>query len=300
MNCEEFQRAIMQDPMVPGDEALGHAAECERCSHELERVRELEKRLVGVLLEEEAAQLKPRLLGQLQLGRDGALSRLAGWRQAVIAGLCLALFMGGWMGTPPGGRDGHADGLAKRVVDHINAETRHLGEHEEVKGPELATQLSRFGIVLVGEFNGVNFASPCWIRNRMGLHLVVSEQAQPVTLLIMPGQFVRRSEPIVSDRYLGVVLPTAYGSLAVVGYGLNRVRATAERFRDAAIWQDKTITSPRPGRSLAWTPTSNRYSPSTARTCRSTPPAPAGCTRFPTHPCRSGPRYWARLTRYWP
>ena len=73
----------------------------------------------------------------------------------------------------------------------------------------------------------VNYAAPCDILDRPGLHLVLASAEGPVTVLVITGERVPLQQLIHADGVRGVVRPLAQGSLAVVGGAGSAVEAIA-------------------------------------------------------------------------
>ena len=74
------------------------------------------------------------------------------------------------------------------------------------------------------------------MRTRHGAHLVFSETAGPVPVLIMPGERTAAAERIDSRGFTGVVVPTEYGSLAVIGEAPESVEPVLLRVQEVLVW----------------------------------------------------------------
>ena len=96
--------------------------------------------------------------------------------------------------------------------------------------------LSQFGAELDRAVGRVSYASVCRIGRQTGVHVVVPGQQGPVTILIMPGEYVMRRSQVRSSRFSGVIVPTKKGSMAIVGQKLEPVDEVAERMQRAIVW----------------------------------------------------------------
>jgi hypothetical protein len=82
----------------------------------------------------------------------------------------------------------------------------------------------------------VNFAAECLMRNRTGVHLVMPGQMGPITVFFMPGEMAESIMPVSSTRFSGKILPTAWGSIAVVGENGEPLDGLGERLAAAVHW----------------------------------------------------------------
>jgi len=106
-------------------------------------------------------------------------------------------------------RPGRSPGLAD--------EPDHLAARHDLGTQRVATVLARLGGGVSGDIGEVWFADVCAIRKALGAHLVLAGRTGPVTVLVMPGERLSHRLIVVAPGFNGVVLPTSYGSLAVVG-----------------------------------------------------------------------------------
>ena len=65
---------------------------------------------------------------------------------------------------------------------------------------------------------------------------VVPGRQGPVTVLIMPGEHRMKREQVSSFRFSGVIVPTDYGSMAVVGERLESVEHIVDKMKQAIVW----------------------------------------------------------------
>jgi hypothetical protein len=66
--------------------------------------------------------------------------------------------------------------------------------------------------------------------------MVVPGKRGPITVLIMPGEYLMQPRQVRSSRFSGVIVPTVYGSMAVVGEKLEPVEKVVEKMRRTIIW----------------------------------------------------------------
>jgi hypothetical protein len=60
----------------------------------------------------------------------------------------------------------------------------------------------------------------------------------PVTVFFMPGEMADTTMPVASARFNGQIVPTRWGSIAVVGEAGEAVDGLGERLAAAVRWPD--------------------------------------------------------------
>lgn len=236
MDCLEFRRKISQDPNATTGEAGEHALHCPECARELEEALRFEKILMKAL----EIDVPPGIAEQIE--RTGKpVFQPASWscsmpRLAMFTSMLLAIPLVAWLVFKSAGMPAFAEGLPKMVLAHIDGEPELLQKRERVDSDRLASLLAEYGAVVIGDVGHVTYAGHCWIRTRTGLHLVLHGAYGPVTVLLMPGEFIVDRQPVNSDYQSGAIIPTAYGSMAVVGYTGETVDHIVRRLDRVVMW----------------------------------------------------------------
>lgn len=157
-------------------------------------------------------------------------------RWSLAAGLVFALSFGGWLGVSTYERK-ETTPLASVVLRHIEDEIAYLDENRNLSSDALSSLLALFGAHLAGGGLGqVRYAVRCRIRRFRGLHLVVAGERGPVTVLLMPGERLSGPEELDAPGLSGVLIPTGYGSMAVVGQPEESLTSVTARVQDAVAW----------------------------------------------------------------
>ncbi len=238
MNCQEFRRKLLIEPGSRSKEFDDHAASCRECAEQARQALRFEEKLHAALNVPSPTALGNRIIAARSDAAEPGRARFDSRWLALAAGLLLAVGLAGWMGYKWEQNFGISSGLGTAVVNHINAELDHLHADADanVGRPTLVLLLSQFGARLEGEIGRVSYASRCPIRRHFGVHMVLPGQEGPVTVLIMPGENLLHRREVRSSRFSGVIVPTAYGSMAVVGEKLEPVEQVVERMQQSIIW----------------------------------------------------------------
>ncbi|MGD2082405.1 MAG: DUF3379 family protein [Chromatiales bacterium] len=225
IDCREVRRRLLIDPRDPDPGLRRHREGCPACDRAANDALAFEARLRRAL----SVDPPPGLAGRVRraLGRRAAVR--VGAAAAVVLGLGLAAWIGAGLTARPD--------LAGVVAGHIEAEAEHLSARQAVGAPQLAALVGELGGELTRGIGEVRFAGLCVIRDHYGIHLVVKGRHGPVTVLIMPGEDPGRDRSVSTGRLRGLILPTAYGSLAVVGEPQEPLHAWADEVRGALVWR---------------------------------------------------------------
>jgi len=127
--------------------------------------------------------------------------------------------------------------LDDAVLTHINDELDHLQEQREVTDETLGRLIATFGGRFDESIGQVNYAGLCNIRKGPGMHLVVQAEQGPVSVLIMPNESLSQRQAINDERFHGLILPAAVGSVAVVGESDAAVSNVVTRLKYAISWK---------------------------------------------------------------
>jgi len=235
MNCTEFNELLMQEPACTEAEFLQHAADCDACGEEYDSVLEFEAMLLETVQIDTPDGLAERVLNVVQENKKPAASA-AMYRFALAAGFSLLFVIAGWMGFQWGGAAAYAEKLPQVVSQHIEKERHYLQATGQLSEASVVQLFARFGAVMHASMGEVTFAEPCWIRQQHGMHLILSEASGPVTLMFMPGEYTDSAQSYVLGGSSGLIIPTDYGSLAIVADTPAMVARIHRRVDAVLMW----------------------------------------------------------------
>ena len=231
MNCLEFRRQLLIEPRQQRADYLDHAHDCSTCGREYRRALEFERRLSQALVIESPPGLDSRILLTQQMARREPRTRT--WRQfQVAAGILLALGVALFVEHLESDSD-RVDGLRGEVVAHIEEEPASLLASGDIATDRLRPVLATFGLKQLASLGEVRYAGVCDIGKRKGIHIVVRGETQPVTLILLPGERIKAPAQIITAKFEGIIVPTNYGSLAVVADPKEPVAPVLKRVQPA-------------------------------------------------------------------
>lgn len=234
MDCLTFRRKLLEDPLRQEKELLAHENDCDQCADFARRTRAQEVQLRALLNE---INPPPELADRIHLA--ASFERPPFWHARrwipVAAGVLLvvATLTIGWFVSP---LERQAMSMADSVLDHMHDEIHHLHEVRSVTPARLANLFAQFGAAVVGDLGRLNFAAECLMRRKNGIHLVMPGRKGPVTVFFMPDETPAQYTRLSDASFDGYIVPTSWGSLAVVGIKKEPLEGVADRMLRAVNW----------------------------------------------------------------
>ncbi len=236
MNCLEFRRKLLIEPRCRDKEFAAHASSCPDCAREAEQASRFEDQLHAALDVPSPVGLESRIIAARSSVAGQSLSGVGPRWLALAACMLLVVGLAGWTGYKWERYFGVASGLEATVINHINDELDHLHADRDIPPAVVKLLLSQFGASIEGNIGRVNYASRCYIRQHSGVHMVIPGEQGPITVLIMPREFLTQRKQVRSPRFSGVIVPTEYGSMAVVGEKLESVERVVKQMQQSIAW----------------------------------------------------------------
>lgn len=207
MNCLEFRREILAQPLRPSSDASAHVVSCAECRAFLERQRELDSQLFDMLRVPVPDGLADRVLVA-----QGIRHRAARWSWAIAATVLLTA-SAAFLATPF--VSGNA--LAHEAIAHVAEEPQSFRIRTRNSAAILPTELAAQGVRLAAALGEITYTQLCPMANGIARHIVVATANGPVTLFLIPGDADRRRRSVVeSGGMTAISLPASQGSIAIV------------------------------------------------------------------------------------
>lgn len=209
MNCLDFRRDALAQPLRLGEPAQAHARDCPACREFLERQRQLDAQLYEMLCVPTPDGLADRILltGESARGRRrfAALASIAATLvlAAGVAVLGVPMFAG--------------DALAREAIAHVTEEPQAFRMVSRVDPGLLPAELAAQGLQLGVALGEVTYAKLCPMGPGMARHVVIATAGGPVTLLLIPGDAtIRRRATVDAAGMTSIAVPATRGSIAIV------------------------------------------------------------------------------------
>lgn len=234
MDCLEFRRRLLIDPFCKDEDLTDHEAHCHDCAGFARDLRAQEMRMRAVLREAVPPEgLAERVQLAARFEQNASVRRRWWYAAAASVLMMVGVSMLSIWNTSLERSD---IALAQSVINHIEDEAHHLREAQPVSDGRLKWVFKRFGAELAANIGPVNFAAECLMRKKNGVHLVLPGEKGPITVFFMPGELATSPIAVNAGRFQGEIVPTDWGSIAVVGEQGEALSGKGERLAAAVRW----------------------------------------------------------------
>lgn len=221
---------MSQDPSVQDEGLRRHARECAVCAAFASRLTGAEQR-IGAALRFDVDALRQRSVRGAERAGASGTARWAGLAAGVVALIAV------WTAirTVP---DISANELALEVAEHSRFEPNSWAATVPVTNAALEVALAGKAEIDLDRIGTVTFARSCWVGGEWIAHLVVQGADGPVMVLLLPERVFETAVPLsVRETGLqGTLMPSAGGSIAILGDDPNGVDEVRESIGGAVRW----------------------------------------------------------------
>jgi len=229
IDCPAHERRLLIDPHDDDPALASHRAGCALCADAAREALAFEATLAHTLEVPPPPDIPDRITSARRAQASRSLALVAAW--------VLSVGIAAWLGYGVGDREAAEPDLAQLVIQHIRAEAVTLQAEDRVPADWLAALFGKLGGDLTGDLGGVRFAGLCLIRRGEAIHLVVKGRQGPITLLFMPREHLEAAREIRGAGLQGWLVPTGYGSLAVMGKTGEAIEGLIDRALDEVRWR---------------------------------------------------------------
>lgn len=227
MNCIDVRRQLLGDPSNLDQHVQLHLQHCRDCARFAKGMNAFEQTLKSATNVPIPTGLASRVL--LQQRMQSRQRHRWPWL-AVAASLFLTIAAVSYFGMLSS-----STSLETSVLSHIEQEIHHLQDRKNLTLAQVNAILEPQGMRLNALPQQVNYAGACQMRRAQGTHLVLDSQGGPVTVFLMPGEFTTERIELKNQRFQGVIVPIAHGSMAIVGEDAQHWRQLEQNLRQGLI-----------------------------------------------------------------
>ncbi|VAW73468.1 hypothetical protein MNBD_GAMMA12-3377 [hydrothermal vent metagenome] len=212
MNCLDVCRQLASDPDHLDQKIQTHLQSCAQCTfYALEQKKFNQKLQLAANIDVPKALAERIMLRQsIEQQNQGKISK-----RSIVAVAAMLLVTVGLSASLLFTQS--VSILESVVTTHIKNEKHHLSEFKSISQSQLNLMLSPLKLLVTTNPQKMTYAGTCHIRKHNGAHFVVRGMQGKVTILVMPGEFITTVKKINDRKYKGLIYPTSYGSMAVVG-----------------------------------------------------------------------------------
>lgn len=234
MNCKQFQIELMKDPASEDRDFIAHRQSCTDCAREWREAEAFEAILRSAISIQPEREL---------LAHRPATGQSRWWQQTWVKAASVLLLIGATVAGFNLAQTMFAGtNLPQLVVRHIQNEPEILDPRQAMDEMALMEVLSPLAFSLVESPGSITAAAPCWIRKGRGMHLVMQGEKGLVTVLLMPGEHAQQQQPIEAASLSGMLVPTGWGSMAVVSHAGEDITPLIHSLQQKVRWKGQLST----------------------------------------------------------
>ena len=227
MNCLEFRRITMSEPLTEDPAVLEHKAACASCHEYHKGLMAFESELVSTLSVTPPSDLSARIMMNATMDEKPKRRLPKQLLQfATAASVAFAVFLVAPLFT----NDLTVDAM---VLEHIDHEPYALEHTLPAKRAMVAQVLGDIGYSIDDSVGNITYAMGCIVRGVKSAHLVITGEYGPVTVMIMPNEQVDQPMSVQRVELKGIIVPTREGSIAIFGHQSENISQIESRVRSA-------------------------------------------------------------------
>lgn len=232
MNCEQYREAIAADPSFDGEAA--HLNECAACQSYRAEMRTLDK-MIGRALALKVPPLKIPDLPDSET--DNVVSLPARRVPPVWLAVAATIALVAVFGVRNLSTDIEYESLADQVLAHLDGEPMGLRVTDVAITDERLYSVVPANVAHMDHDAGlITYAQSCDINGNSVPHLVIQGEHGPITILLMPREYVAEAIELKGQNVSGVILPVGDGSIAIIGSREENLERVQQNVLKSVMW----------------------------------------------------------------
>jgi hypothetical protein len=212
INCIDVCRQLRSGSYLDDINITSHLKTCEACSAYAAQQDKLTHSMEQAMNVDAPEGLASRILLQQSISENNHIGITRNRIYAIAASILLSVsLVSGYLFL------NKPVSLEQVALNHVKGELRHLKDRNNVPLLKVNDLLKPFNMKLNKSLGEINYAGSCVIKDSKGVHIVVQTETGPVTILLMPGEFVKNRKLVDDALYSGAVVPIENGSFAIIG-----------------------------------------------------------------------------------
>jgi len=232
MNCEQYREAIAADPSFDGEaEHLNGCAACRSYRAEMQALDEM----IGRAL---ALKVPPLEIPDLPDSEtDNVVSLPARRVPPVWLAVAATVALAAVVGVRILSTDIEYESLADQVLAHLDGEPMGLRVTDVAVTDERLFSVVPATVAHMDHDAGlITYAQSCEINGKSVPHLVIQGEHGPITILLMPEEYVAEAVLLDGQNVNGVILPVGEGSIAIIGSREENLERVQKSVLKSAMW----------------------------------------------------------------
>ena len=133
-------------------------------------------------------------------------------------------------------RSANIESWAPDLIAHIEHEPMAFATTSPVPSGQVVQVARQTGVGMAGDLGNISYIKACPFRGKMVTHLVAQTARGPVTVMLLPGETVKKPEQIDEEGYVGTVFPFKGGSIVVIGNDSESAAEVQKQMSSVVTW----------------------------------------------------------------
>lgn len=227
MNCIEFRRLLLADPVACTHEQAEHLAQCAACAAFARDARRFEEDLHGAIDVPAPQGLTERIL--LRRRTHAPAFRIWAIAASLFIGIGIGFYLYGFLrgGTEPvrvAAELGDAHPAVAAITYVVDHEARLLREGRSGDTAVLRDALTRLGLKLPSNGVTVRYLGKCPVPSGTGEHVVLQTALGKVTLILVPDHPLGPRVMVADRQMAALTVSVRTGGYILVADSVDHLR----------------------------------------------------------------------------
>ena len=228
MNCLDFRRKSLTDPVHLDNEMKEHRDSCDTCLHYLEEIVDLDQSIEQVFNIDVSDDLGARIL----LTQTLASREKKKWlRPFAVAASILLMLSGIFFSVSE-------SSVGELALQHVLDEPEVLAHREMQSQKSIVDALAKLNYQLQDSLGDVVHTGICDINGQLAVHMIVEVENELVTAIVMPNESIDAVTMVARGSWVGKVMPFYQGSLAIIQASASPAMGVVEDLLKASLYYD--------------------------------------------------------------
>jgi len=234
MNCKDYNEALLTDPGF--EDESGHLESCASCQALAAEISALDGKIKSAM-EIDVPELRMPELPDIETGNVASIAARRSWAKPAWFALAATVVLAAFIGVRMTGMNATYGTLEEQVLAHIDHEPGALQiSNTPVTDRRLERAVPRKLANMNHDAGLITYAQSCSINGKSVPHLVIQGEHGPITILLMPDEFIESAKVVDGQSIQGVILPVGNGSIAIVGSREERLDRVKQNVLDSVMW----------------------------------------------------------------
>jgi len=241
MNCQTYRQQYTYEPSCQEEEFLFHKQACHDCAAFTKDMMQFEQSLIEAINVEIPDGLTERILQQQfkKQNSPSLLTRFNDWLKSIlylppIYAVAASLFLVITLGS--GQWQDNTVYLKQDILRYIENTPQAFQTSSAVPDAELKMMFQKIGAKMTGDIGKVTYCKLLTLQNYRSAYMVLSGKNGPINVFLIPDSKITKPQNINNVKFKGIIRPTAWGNIAIIGDQEEPLEQIAKRMNDKLIW----------------------------------------------------------------